>query len=169
MKNNIVRRITVSAVVAAVYTALTLLMQPIAFGAAQIRLSEGLTMMAFVFPEAVPGLAIGCFLANLLGGGALADIIIGTLATLLAAFMSSRVKNIWIAGLFPVLLNTAMVAPVIVYYYMGGGSFWVYLGYMAIFALCEAFSVYAVGVPLVQAVSKVRLGMNNSDKARKDG
>ena len=62
------RFITVSAVIAALYAALTLLLQPVAyFGAAQCRLSEGLTLLAFLMPEAIPGLAVGCLAANILG------------------------------------------------------------------------------------------------------
>ena len=99
------RFITVSAVIAALYAALTLLLQPVAyFGAAQCRLSEGLTLLAFLMPEAIPGLAVGCLAANILGGGALPDIILGTLATLAAAACSARVKNMWVSGIFPVLM-----------------------------------------------------------------
>ena len=149
------RFITVSAVIAAIYAALTLLLQPVAyFGAAQCRLSEGLTLLAFLMPEAIPGLAVGCLAANILGGGALPDIILGTLATLAAAACSARVKNMWVSGIFPVLFNTVLVSPVIVYCYMGGGALSVYLINAGLFALCEAASVYAVGVPLVLLVCR---------------
>lgn len=155
MKNKTIRYITVSALIAALYTVLTLVLQPIGFGAWQFRLSEGLTMLAWLFPEAIPGLAVGCFLANLLGGGVLLDVLLGPLATLAAAYLTHKSKNVFVGGLYPVLLNTIIVAPVIVYYYMGGGDIMAYITYMGIFALCEAASVYLVGVPLALSVKRI--------------
>ena len=78
------RSLCVSAVIAALYAALTLLLAPISYGPIQLRLSEALTLLPILLPEAVPALAIGCLLANILGGATIFDIIFGTLATLLA-------------------------------------------------------------------------------------
>ncbi len=155
MKNsNKARFLALSALIAGLYTVLTVVLAPISFGPLQFRLSEGLNLLAFFFPQAIPGLAVGCFLANLLGGGVAADIIVGTIATLAAAYLCNKSQNVFVAGIYPVVLNTVLVAPVIVFYYMGGGNIWVYLGYMGVFALCEAASVYAVGLPLVLGVKR---------------
>ena len=154
MKTNKIRSIALSAIIAALYAALTVALAPISFGAFQLRISEGLNLIAFFLPEAIPGLAIGCIIANLLGGGVLADIIVGSLATLLAAYCCNKSRNLLTSGIYAVLFNTLLVAPIIVYYYMGGGGSEVYLGYMAVFALCEAVSVYVVGVPLALGIKK---------------
>lgn len=152
--NNKIRFVAFSAIIAALYATLTAVLAPISFGAFQLRLSEGLNLLAFFLPAAIPGLAIGCLLANIIGGGVPADVILGSIATLLAAYFCNKSKNLFISGIYPVLFNTVMVAPIIVYYYMGGGDITVYLGYMGIFALCEAVSVYAVGIPLALGVKK---------------
>lgn len=161
-----VRFLALSALIAGLYAVLTAVLAPISFGPLQFRLSEGLNLLAFFMPQAIPGLAVGCFMANILGGGVLADIILGTLATLLAAYFCNKSKNIFIAGIYPVLFNTLMVAPIIVFYYMEGGNLGVYAGYMGIFALCEAASVYAVGLPLALGVKKA-LGFKKSIIKRK--
>ena len=62
------RSLCLSAIIAALYTALTLGFQAISFGAIQFRVSEALTLLPVLFPQAVPGLAIGCLLSNLLAG-----------------------------------------------------------------------------------------------------
>ena len=79
------RFITRAAVIAAIYCALTLLLRPISYGEVQLRVSEALTILPVLTPAAVPGLFIGCLLANLLGGSTVIDIVFGSLATLGAA------------------------------------------------------------------------------------
>ena len=154
MKNNEIRFVAFSAIIAAIYATVTVMLAPISFGAFQFRLSEGLNLVAFFMPEAIPGLAIGCLIANIIGGGVPADVIVGSVATLLAALFCYKSKNLFVSGIYPVIFNTVMVAPIIVYYYMGGGNLLAYLGYMGIFALCEAASVYAVGIPLALGVKR---------------
>ncbi len=78
------RRLCRAGVIAALYVALSYLVQPFAFGAVQMRLSEALTVLPLFFVESVPALFIGCLLTNL-GGLGVYDIIIGSLTTLLAA------------------------------------------------------------------------------------
>lgn len=79
--------ITTAAIIAAMYVALTFV--SMAFGldknAIQIRFSETLAVVAFFTPAAIPGLTIGCFLANILTGCALLDIFLGPVATLIGA------------------------------------------------------------------------------------
>lgn len=78
------RSITTSAIIAALYAALTLLLAPISYGPIQCRVSEALTLLPMLMPQAIPGLFIGCLIANLYTGVVL-DIVFGSLATLLAA------------------------------------------------------------------------------------
>ena len=78
------RSLCVSAVIAALYAAMTLLLAPISYGPIQLRLSEAMTLLPILLPQAVPGLFVGCLIANLYTG-MLTDIIFGSLATLIAA------------------------------------------------------------------------------------
>ncbi len=77
-----------AALIAAVYTALSLLFMPISFGPIQCRISEMLTVLPAFIPAAIPGVTIGCLITNILGGAILPDIIFGTLATLTGAVLT---------------------------------------------------------------------------------
>ena len=115
------RFLTVTGVIAGLYTALTLLLAPFSFGIVQCRLSEALTILAAYHPAGVAGLTVGCALSNLVGlsmganvAGAL-DILLGTLATGLAAWLSYALRNVRWGGLPvpatipPVVLNALIV------------------------------------------------------------
>ena len=85
------KQLTLAAVIAAAYAALTLCLP--AYGAIQVRLSEAFTVLPFLFPAAVPGVAVGCLVANLLSPYGLIDVVCGTAATLLAALWTSRIRH----------------------------------------------------------------------------
>ncbi len=103
------RTMVMNAVIAAVYAALTLALAPLSYGPIQVRLSEWMTLLAFVNPRLVPGLVIGCALANLASPFGAIDIIVGTLATLLAVYGMRFVPNIFLASLLPVISNGVII------------------------------------------------------------
>ena len=103
-----------SAVIAALYAALTLALYPISFGAVQFRVSEALTLLPIVMPEAIPGLFVGCLVSNLIGSATPWDIIFGSLATLIAAILTYATRrNKILAAFWPVLCNTVIVGLVL--------------------------------------------------------
>ena len=115
------RSLTRAAMIAALYAVLTLILQPFSFGAVQLRVSEALTILPMVMADAVPGLALGCLLANLLCGAMWYDVVFGTLATLLAAVMTRKLKNSsFVAASMPVLFNALIVGPVVYFAYSKG-------------------------------------------------
>ena len=87
MKHKRLALLTQGALIAALYTALTYLINyfGLANGAIQVRISEALTILPVFTPAAIPGLFIGCLLSNLLTGAAIWDIVFGSLASLLGA------------------------------------------------------------------------------------
>lgn len=95
--------------IAALYVTLTVALSPISFGPVQFRVAEALTLLPFFMPEAIPGLFVGCFLSNLAGGFGLIDIIVGSGATLFAAWLTFKMPNIWLAALPPVVINALVV------------------------------------------------------------
>ena len=100
------RALARGAIIAALYTALTVLLAPLSYGEVQIRFSEAFTLLPILMPEAVPALLVGCLLANILGGCTIFDIVFGSLATLLAALCTRRLREkFWLAALMPVLFN----------------------------------------------------------------
>lgn len=107
------RSLCVSAVIAALYAALTLLLAPLSFGPLQLRLSEAMTLLPVVLPQAIPGLFVGCLIANLYTG-MITDIIFGSLATLIAAVGTYLLrKKPLLAAACPVLSNAIIVGLVL--------------------------------------------------------
>ena len=114
---------TQGALIAALYVAFSFIAY--SFGLSgnavvQMRLSEMLTVLPAFMPAAIPGLAIGCLLTNLLTGCAVWDVIFGTLATLLGTIGTFLLrKNKWLAPLPPILANTIILPPVLATVYGG--------------------------------------------------
>lgn len=117
---NRTRYLVQGAMIAAIYVVLTVLAAgfDLASGSIQVRFSEVLTVLPFFTPAAVPGLTIGCLLANILTGSALPDIIFGTLATLIGAAGTRLLrKHRFLCTLSPVISNGIIVPLVLRYAY----------------------------------------------------
>ena len=103
------RQMATAGIIAAIYAALTLLLPIPQYGPVQFRLAEAMTVLPFLFPEAVPGLTVGCFLANLLGSPMPVDWIVGTAATLLPRLSTSTLPHRPLPPLPPVICNMVLV------------------------------------------------------------
>ena len=111
--------ITQGAVIAALYVALTLIFAPISFGPVQVRIAEALCILPMFTPAAIPGLFIGCLIANLIGGGIILDVIFGSLATLIGAVLGYMLrKNRWLVPI-PAVLANALIVPFVLRYGYG--------------------------------------------------
>ena len=111
MKNKNISTMTQAAMIAAIYVVLTYVFAPFSFGEVQVRIAESLTILPLFTQAAIPGLFIGCLIGNILGGAILPDIIFGSLATLLGAVFTYRLrnKNKFLAPLPPIAANTVIV------------------------------------------------------------
>lgn len=110
MKNNKTLFTTQAAIIAAIYVALVYIFGPISFGAVQVRIAEALTVLPFFTPAAIPGVTIGCFLSNLLMGSDPLDVVFGSLATLIGAVGSYKLRhNKFLVPIPPILANTIVV------------------------------------------------------------
>lgn len=115
-----VAAITQAAMIAALYVVLTFIAN--AFGlanyAVQIRFSEALTILPYFTPAAIPGLFIGCLTSNILTGCAMPDIIFGSLATLIGAIFTYKLRAFkWMAPIPPIIANMIIVPFVLLYAY----------------------------------------------------
>ena len=147
------RTLARAAIIAALYTVLTLLLQPLSYGEVQIRFSEALTILPVLLPEAVPALAVGCLLANILGGCTIFDIVFGTLATLLAAICTRDLrKNVLLASAMPVLFNGVIVGAVVHYCYAPVVALPLCMLFVA---LGEAVACMLVGRVVLRAVQRI--------------
>ena len=108
MHKQTTRQLTFAALLAAVYALLTVSLPIPQFSGVQIRFAEALTVLPFLIPGATPGLAVGCFLANLFSPYPL-DMVFGTAATLLACLITARMPSRWLAPLPPVVCNALIV------------------------------------------------------------
>lgn len=107
--------LVVNALIAAIYAALTIALAPFSYGSVQVRISECMTLLAFVNPRWVPGLTIGCLLANLLSPFGMLDIIVGTLATFIAVYLMRYAPNMLVASLSPVIVNGLLIGAELAY------------------------------------------------------
>ena len=145
-----VKNLCLSGIIAALYAGLTILLQAISFGPVQIRVAEAMTLLPLLTPAAVPGLAIGCFAANLICS-TWQDWVFGTLATLIAAVMTRKLRdNLYLAAAMPVISNALIIGPML--YWMFGGS-WA-LNMLSV-GFGEAVACYALGIPLVKSLEKM--------------
>ncbi len=157
-------RLCRAGVIAALYAALTYIFAPLAFGPIQVRPAEALCLLPLFFPEAVPALTMGCALSNLSSPYAVYDVLFGSLATLLASFISYTVGRfikkegvkVFLGGLAPVLIN-ALILPLVVFlggdmgdkapaiaYFIAAGSI----------ALTESIWVFGLGLPIYAAIKR---------------
>ena len=116
MVNKRIYRMTSAAMIAALYVALTYLADLFGLASApvQLRFSEALTILPVFTSAAVPGLFVGCLLANLLTGAAFWDVVFGSLATLLGALGTRWLRKVpYAAVLPPILANTLVIPPVL--------------------------------------------------------
>ena len=146
--------------IAALYVVLTMLVN--AFGLAsypiQLRLSEALCIVPVFTPAAVPGLFIGCLIANLMSACIWQDVIFGSLATLLGALCTYLIGKMCrerprlcgvLAGIPAVLANTLIMPPILKFAYFFPGSVWYF--FLTVF-VGEVLSAWLLGLVLFTAV-----------------
>ncbi len=127
MRRNYALTITMGGVIAALYVVLTYVANlfGLASGAIQVRLSEALTILPVFTASAVPGLAVGCVLANLLTGCAAWDVVFGSLATLIGAVGTRLLKDKpLLAWIPPVLSNMAIIPIILIKVYAVPDAWW---------------------------------------------
>ena len=153
--NKNVRTITYAAVIAALYVVLTFVaaLLKLARGVIQGRFSEALTVLPIFTPAAIPGVAVGCLLANILTGAIPADIIFGTAATLIGALCTYALRRrpTYIAVLPPIIANTIVVPFVLTLGYGADGGI---PFFMLTVGVGEIISCGVFGVLLATALKK---------------
>lgn len=143
-----------AAAIAAIYTVLTMVFAPISFGAVQFRISEALCILPFFTPAAIPGVALGCLLSNLLCGAAALDVIFGSIATLIGAVGSYAVRGTkWAVCLPPIISNTLIIPWVLRYAYGSEDMIWFA---MITVGIGEILAIGVLGNLLMAALEPLR-------------
>ena len=122
-----IRRIAFAGVIAALYAALTVAVAPIAYGPLQFRIAEALCILPFFFPAAVPGLFVGCVIANLISPYGMLDVVVGSVASLLAGLCTMQISKAGrerlpvkiLACLPPVVFNAIFIGALIAWFMVG--------------------------------------------------
>ncbi len=157
--------------IAALYTVATLVLAPLSFANIQFRASEALTIMPIFTFSSIPGLTVGCIISNAIGVGMGAniagwlDVVLGSIATLLAAICTRMLRNVEIKGV-PFL---SLLPPVIFNAFIVGGELAVVC--QLPFWLCalevgagELGVLLVLGIPLIIALKKTNFFKNGRTK-----
>ncbi len=150
------RDLAQGAIIAAIYALLTIFLAPISSGLVQCRVAEAMSVLPYFTFSAVPGLFIGCLLANLLTGAPIYDVLFGSLATLIAAYLTYALRTKvpkYLAPMPSVVVNALVVGWLLTYVYQVGVSYWVAAGYVAI---GQAIACFALGLPLMTLLERFR-------------
>ena len=155
MKHNDVQKIAFGGVIAALYVVLTFVAAAfgLASGAIQVRLSEALTILPVFSAAAVPGLTVGCVLANLLTGCAAWDVVFGSLATLIGAAGTRLLKNRPFLAWIPPVISNAAIVPIVLQKVYGVPDAWWYL--VLTVGAGELISCGLLGLLLYRAASRI--------------
>ena len=148
------KRLTLWAVTAALYTAVTLLTASFAFGPVQFRIAEAISVLCCFAPHMTVGVTLGCFLSNLFSTVSALDMVVGTAATLLACLLMTRCRRAATMVLPNILCNAVLIG-VMLAYILTPGAFW--QGFLINglqVALGEAAVMVLLGAPLYLFVAR---------------
>ncbi|MBM7560648.1 QueT transporter family protein [Fusibacter tunisiensis] len=137
-------------VIGALYVVLVAVFSFSSFGPIQFRIAEALTILPYFTSAAIPGLFVGCLIANIIGGAVIGDIIFGSLATLLAAYLSYKLRKFeYLVPVPPVIINTIVVGILLkVAYGFPEGL----LALMSGVFLGQMVSAFGIGLILIKAL-----------------
>ncbi len=155
MQNKKIKYLTEAAIIATLYVVLTLVSKPFSLGYVEVRFSEALCVLPFFMPGSVWGLFVGCIISNIFSGS-IVDIIVGSLATLIGAYIASKIKIKWLCPLPTVLSNTILI-PFVIMSYMNEWHTPTYIFSVAGVFISEMISVYGLGMILLIIFDKRKI------------
>lgn len=145
-----IRILLMNAAIGALYAGLTLFLAPLSYGPVQVRLSECMVLLAFYNKRWIPGLVVGCFLANIGSPFGLTDMVVGTFATLIAVCGMRFCRALWQASLVPVFANGIIIGLELAYLAEIPRDAASILSVMAYIGLGEFLAVSIVGTVLMK-------------------
>ncbi len=143
-------------IIAALYVALTLLSSAmgLASGVIQLRISEALCVLPVFTPAAIPGLAVGCLIANFATGAVILDVIFGSLATLTGALGAWALRKWKYLAPLPTILANMLIIPFVLRYAYSAGEAIPFM--MLTVGIGEFFACGVFGTLLTAILSKIR-------------
>ncbi|MBN2300136.1 MAG: QueT transporter family protein [Acholeplasmataceae bacterium] len=145
MNNMILKDFLKQSMIAAIYVVLVYVLRFASFGLIQFRVAEVLMILIIFDKKSIIGVTLGCFVANLVGGAILIDIIFGSMATGIAGIlMYVTRKNIFVSLIWPAVINGIIIGLILTYGYLAGPF---YITAPSVF-IGEAVILYALGLPI---------------------
>ena len=140
--------------ISAVYLVLTFIFYLTSFLPYQIRFAEALAVLPYFTPLSIPGLFVGCVVANIIGGNVIWDIVFGSLATLIAAYLTYKIsynkpKRKLLAPLPPVIINAVVVGTMLSILY----ELPLFVTMLSV-GLGQIVACYLIGFPLMLIIEK---------------
>ena len=155
-----------AALIAALYSVLSFVFAPISAGPVQVRIAEALCVLPYFTAAAIPGLFVGCIISNCFVSGMIwADIVFGSLATLLAAILAYALRRLKCLVPLPAVILNALVVPLVLKYGYGfGDALW----FMALtVGLGQICACYGLGLPLIITLERSRIFERNTKDTEK--
>lgn len=143
------RVLTRIAIYASIYIVLTLIFSAISYGPIQFRISEFLTVFPYIDPIAIPGLFLGCFIANFFSPAGWIDVIFGSLCTLIAGYLTYKMPKIFLAPVPPIIVNALGVSLYLHIFFNLP-----YLLNVIYITIGEALVTYLIGLPILLYIDK---------------
>lgn len=137
------------AIYASIYIVLTLIFSAISYGPIQFRISEFLTVFPYIDPIAIPGLFLGCFIANFFSPAGWIDVIFGSLCTLIAGYLTYKMPKIFLAPVPPIIVNALGVSLYLHIFFNLP-----YLLNVIYITIGEALVTYLIGLPILLYIDK---------------
>lgn len=152
-----IRKLTLCAVIAALYAVITIITAPLSYGLVNFRLSEALVPLCAMEPVLGIGITLGCFLANLFSTVTALDMVVGTAATALACLWTARCRKTWFLPVPNILLNALLVGGMLAFVLYPGNLAVGFAVSAAQVAFGEAVVLYGLGMPLYVYLKKIDL------------
>ena len=137
-------------IVIALYVVLTYAFSPLAYGPLQFRLSEIMTLLAFIDPFYVLPLTLGCAISNIGSPFGIIDVIFGSLASFLALYSMTNSKNMFVASLWPAIFSF-IIGLEILFLSKEPVNFFLITGQIM---LSQFIVVSIIGVPIFKFIQK---------------
>lgn len=161
-KRKRLRNMVEISMIAALYVALTFFSAAIgvAYSGIQFRISEVLTILPILTPNAIPGLAIGCFISNLSSPFGLVDVVFGTISTIITAVLTRALRNIrfkdipFLSFMPPVFLGAVSVGLIVSFFNLGKFYWPLFLPIFLNVFLSQFIICYILGIPFFIILKK---------------
>ena len=168
VKNQLIEKIVVTSVIAALYVVLTAISGAfgLSYSGVQFRLSEALTILPVFSPYAITGLNLGCFISNLASPFGIIDIIFGTLSTFISAHLTRMLANVTfkkipiLAPLPPVIVGAVFIGAILASLLPQGFSFYAFLFSALSVGTGQFIVCYGLGIPLFFLINKLKIFEN---------